>query len=159
MSKDNLVSVQISAEDLAKVNEAVKTIQSVLKPYLVTISTEERKTLPKMSEKTVPFVKKVLEYAGTHLEFAPSYLDINELKKDVDAFDALNKIGMPLEELSTSIIDTTILAGSEAYIASLSYYNAVKQAVKMNQANAKVIFDDLKTRFEANAGKTAKPAG
>jgi hypothetical protein len=156
MNKDNLVSIQISADDLAKVNDAVKTLQNVLMPYLVTISTEERKTLPKMSEKTVPFVKKVLEYCSTHPEFAPTYLSIPELQKDVDAFDALNKIGMPFEELSTSITDTTILAGSEAYIAALSYYNSVKQAVKMNQANAKVIFDDLKVKFEEYGVKTAK---
>jgi hypothetical protein len=157
MSKENLVSIQISDADLNTVNEAYKTIQSVLKPYLVTISTEERKTLPKMNEKTLPFVKKVMEYMVSHSEFSPSYVNPDEMKKDVTAFETLNKIGSPLEELSTAITDTTILAGSEAYIASLAYYNSVKQAVKMNQASAKVIFEDLKTKFEDyGGGKAAK---
>lgn len=150
MDKENLVSIQFTAEDLAKVNEAIKTIKDVIKPYLVTISTEERKTLPKMNEKTVPFVKKVLEYAGSHPEFAPAYLSIPELQIDVEAFDALVRISKPFEEISTSLVDTAMLTGSEAYVAALSYYNAVKRAVMMNVPGAKVVYEDLKTRFEAN---------
>ena len=156
MSAENRISIQITAEDQTKIGEALKTISSVLKPYLISLSTDDRKTLPKMSEKNVPFVKKVLEYAGTHPEFAPSYLSIPELKKDVDAFEVLNKFNNPLNELYIAIEDTVILAGSEAYVAALSYYNAVKQAVKMNVAGAKVIYDDLKTRFEGNGTRAGK---
>ena len=158
MSKENLVSIEIPDSDAAKIAEALNTVKTVLKPYLVSISTEERQTLPKMNEKTVPFVKKVLDYAGSHPEFAPSYLSVPELKKDVDAFEALIKIGKPLEEIAVAITDTTILCGSEAYTAALSYYNAVKQAVRQNVPGAKVIFDDLKTKFEANGTRT-KTAG
>lgn len=156
MSKDNLVSIEVSSEDLAKVSEALKTIKSVLAPYLVTISTDERQTLPKMNEKTVPFVKKVLEYAESHPEFAPSYVSVPELQKDVAAFDTLNKIGKPFDEIAVALTDTTMLAGSEAYVAALSYYNSVKQGVKMNVAGAKVIFDDLKVKFEEYGAKSVK---
>ncbi len=153
MSKENLVSIKLNAEDVAKVNDALKTLQGILKPYLVTISTDERKTLPKMSERNAPFVKKALEYAESHPQFTPSYLSIPELRIDVEAYDSLDKISKPLEELSAALTDTTMLSGSEAFIAALSYYNAVKQAVKMNVAGAKVIFDDLKVRFENNGPK------
>ena len=61
-----------------------------------------------------------------------------------------------MNELYIAIEDTVILAGSEAYVAALSYYNAVKQAVKMNVAGAKVIYDDLRTRFEGNGPRSAK---
>ena len=154
MSMDNQVSVKLSAEDISKIDSALKTINSVLKPYLVTISSDERQELPKMSEKTVPFVQKVLEYAGTHPEFAPAYLNISDLKVDVEGFAALNKIGKPLSELAAAIADTTILCGSEAYTMSLTYYNSVKQAVKMKAPGAKVVFDDLKKRFESNGPKS-----
>ena len=44
-----------------------------------------------------------------------------------------------------------MMAGSEAYIASLSYYNSVKMAAKLNVPGAKPIYDDLKKRFTKNA--------
>jgi hypothetical protein len=156
MSKENLVSIKLSADELSKINNALKVIQDTLKPYLVTISTDDRKSLPKMNEKTLPFVKKALEYAESHPEFAPSYLSIPELRIDLEAFESLNKISNPFDELSVSLEDTTILCGSEAYVAALSYYNAVKQAVKMNVAGAKTVYDDLKVRFEQNGPKAAK---
>jgi hypothetical protein len=40
-----------------------------------------------------------------------------------------------------------MLAGSEAYIAALAYYNSVKQAAKMNVPGARAIYDDLSKRF------------
>jgi len=153
MSKENLVSFTITPEDLGKINAALKTISEVLKPYLVSISTEDRQALPKMNERTTPFVKKVLEYARVHPEFAPSYLNLSELEKDVDAFEALSGVSRPLDELSMALGDTAIQCGSEAYVASLAFYNALKQAVKMNVPGAKVIFEDLKTRFESNGVK------
>jgi hypothetical protein len=156
MSKENLVSIKLTAEEVNKLNEGLKLIKEVLTPYLVTISTDDRKSLPKMNEKNLPFVKKALEYAETHPEFAPSYLSVAELRIDLEAFEALNRFARPLEKLNVSLEDTTILCGSEAYVAALSYYNAVKQAVKMNVAGAKVIYEDLKTRFEANGPRPSK---
>lgn len=156
MSIDNQVSVKLSAGDIEKIDGAIKTINSVLDPYLVTISTDERKELPKMNEKNVPFVKKVLEYAESHPEFAPAYLNISNLKIDVEGFAALNKIEKPLSELAAAITDTTMVCGSEAYTTALTYYNSVKQAVKMKAPGAKVIFDDLKKRFEDNAPRNTE---
>ena len=156
MSNDNLISIEIPQEQLDALDTAINTIKSTLEPYIVTLSVAERKRIPKMNEKTAPFVKKAFEYAVSHPEFTPSYMEVGELKKDVDAFDILNRIGMQLEEISVSLNDTAMQAGSEAYLAALSYYNTVKRAVKDKQASAKVLFEDLKTMFE-NRGRSSGP--
>ena len=57
--------------------------------------------------------------------------------------------------LHDGLDDTTMEAGAESYANSLSYYNSVKQAAKMNVPGAKAIYDDLKKRFE----RTASPEG
>jgi hypothetical protein len=44
------------------------------------------------------------------------------------------------------------LSGSEAYVASLAFYNSVKQAARINVPGAKAIAEDLKLRF-ARQGK------
>ncbi len=66
MSFDNRISLRVTAADQKKINEALKTAQETLKPYLVALTTEERRTLPKMSDRTTPFVEKALGYAQTN---------------------------------------------------------------------------------------------
>lgn len=51
-----------------------------------------------------------------------------------------------------------MVAGSEAYSAALTYYNTVKQANNMNIPGAKVIYEDLKKRFEkTNSSPAPEP--
>jgi hypothetical protein len=147
MSKENTVSIQMAAADLKKIMDAFKTIESTLKPYLIALTPEERKQLPKMSDKTVPFVEKTLDYARSNPQFAPAYMSIPELKIDIEAVYTLTQIARPLDQLGEGISDTMMLAGSEAYIAALAYYNSVKQAAKMNVPGARAIYDDLSKRF------------
>jgi hypothetical protein len=49
-----------------------------------------------------------------------------------------------------------MMAGSEAYVSALSYYNSVKTAAKMNVPGAKIIFEDLSKRF-AKPNRKAVP--
>lgn len=154
MSNENVVSIQIPKEDLQKVMQYLKEIEVILKPYLVALTPEDRKTIPKMSDKTLPFVEKIMEYATINPEFAPMYMNVPEMKIDLDAVADLSPILKMADQLCDNLNDTTMLSGSEAYIASLAYYNNVKQAAKMNVPNAKAIYDDLSKRFEKN--KTSK---
>jgi hypothetical protein len=157
MPKENAVSIQIPAAELKKVLDAFKVIESVLKPYLIALTPEERKQLPKMSDKTVPFVEKTLDYAKTNPQFAPAYMSIPELKIDIEAVYMLTQITRPIDQLREGLGGTMMLAGSEAYIAALAYYNSVKQAAKMNVPGARAIYDDLSKRFpgrpKLDAGK------
>jgi hypothetical protein len=158
MPKENAVSIQIPAAELKKVLDAFKVIESVLRPYLIALTPEERKQLPKMSDKTVPFVEKTLDYAKTNPQFAPAYMSIPELKIDIEAVYTLTQIARPIDQLREGLGGTMMLAGSEAYIAALAYYNSVKQAAKMNVPGARAIYDDLSKRFpgrpKLDAGKT-----
>jgi hypothetical protein len=156
LNKENSVSIQISDADMDKVLDALKTIDAILKPYLVALTPAERQALPKMSDKTTPFVEKCLEYAQTNPQFAPSYMNVGELLIDMKAVNDLTKILRPIEQLNENLNDTTMLSGSEAYTAALTYYNSVKQAAKMNVPNAKTIYEDLVKRFEKSSKKKEK---
>ncbi len=113
-----------------------------------------------MSDKTAPFVSKVLDYVETKAQFAPSYLNVEELKTDLQVVAVLTQIFRPVEQIYENLNDTITQAGSEAYVASLAYYNSVKQAAKMNIPDAKTIFNDLKVRFEKETtAPKEKPEG
>ncbi|WP_439475703.1 hypothetical protein [Algoriphagus formosus] len=123
-------------------------MQSILAPYVVALTPDQRRTLPKMSDGTEPFVGKVVEYADSNPQFLPPFVNKEEFDKDWEAVSSL----LPLLRLCTQIYDnlsdTTMLAGSEAYVSALSYYNSVKQAAKVNVPDAKAIYEDLRKRFE-----------
>jgi hypothetical protein len=144
---ENNVSIKLTPEEFDKISQALEVINSTLKPHLVQLSPEQRRQLPKMSDKTTPFVEKALEMAENHPEFAPSTMVVGELKVDFDSVKTLGKIQKPMEKLFNSLSDTILVAGSEAYIASLAYYNTVKTAAEGDSARAKEIYEELSQRF------------
>lgn len=152
MALENKVSFKLEPEKQSAAKTAVDTLVSTLQPGLISLTDGQRKNIPKMGDGSVPFVQKTLEYVGTNPEFAPKYLDVSELKIDIDAFNLLTTLERPIMQLLTSIDDTKTLSGSEAYITALAYYNAVKFAAKQNIPGAKTIYEDLSKRFEGQKG-------
>lgn len=157
MSAENNISIQIPAETLSTVKANLKECAELLKPYLIALTPDDRQDLPKMSDKTLPFVEKVIDYIASNPEFAPAYLSVPELKIDMTAFGELASLLQLVEPLCDNLRDTQTLAGSEAYTAALAYYNSVKQAAKMNVPNAKTIQEELGKRFKGQ-GVARKPA-
>jgi len=156
MPKDNLLSIVIPPEVATTVLNAINDISTQLKPYVIALSMEERKALPKLGNKTIPFVEKVIEYADTEPQFIPPYLDLAELKRDYAAVNTLNLFHRPLNEIISNISDTLMEEGSDSYRNSLKYYESVKTVAKNDVPNAKTIYEDLKKRFE-NQGKRVEP--
>lgn len=158
MSAENNISIQIPAETLSKVKANLKECADLLKPYLIALTPDDRQNLPKMSDKTQPFVEKVFDYTATNPEFAPAFVSVPELKVDLAAFSDLASLLQLAEPLCNNLRDTEMLAGSEAYTAALAYYNSVKQAARMNVPNAKTILEDLSKRFERGSYKRGTAA-
>ena len=82
----------------------------------------------------------------------PGYLDINEMDVDLQAVELLQGYYYLLRQITQGLDDTTMLAGSEALTTALSFYGAIKGAVKQKAPGAKVVYDDLK-RYFADRGK------
>jgi hypothetical protein len=155
---ENRISIQIPPEVQEKVKAAVKVIDEALKPYLKSLTADERQTLPKMGDTSIPFVRKGLEYTQTNPEFAPAYISPEELLKDVVAVEVLSQVFRPMSHVTRALEDTIMLAGSEAYVAALGYYNSVKQAKKLGIPAAAAIYEDLHKRFPRRKGKDSEPA-
>jgi hypothetical protein len=156
MPSENVVSIQIPPVEMQEIMTKLQEVSAILNPYLIALSPEERKTIPKMNDKTRPFVEKTLDYAKSNPEFAPSYMSVPELQIDMKAVYDLSNILQLLEPMLDNVNDTEMLSGSEAYVAALTYYNSVKHAAKMNVLSAKAIYEDLSKRFEGQGVKAKK---
>jgi hypothetical protein len=147
MAKENKISLSLSAQEKQQLQAAVKTIQDILLPQLVQLDPDDRREILKMGDKTVAFVNKAYEHATRNPELAPSYLDLGEMKKDLDAIDDLRAVLMPLEQMNLILTDSIMLAGSEAYNDALVFYNSVKAAAKIKIGASEQIYNDLSVRF------------
>jgi hypothetical protein len=143
----NLHVQQVPVEVLAQAKSLVEQLTALLSPYMVSLSSTDRQTIPKMGEKTLSFVTKAQEFAGQYPGLMPTF--VNKADFDSDVADATNLIGLKsqIDQVASLVDDTVMVAGSEAYIAALAFYNNVKLAAKQNVPGAKVINDDLAARF------------
>jgi hypothetical protein len=153
MSTPNRVSADIPASVVTEVTNHLNAVRTLLEPYLEVLTPDERKTMAKMSDKTIAFVTKAEGYTKTNPEFVPSFMELPEFYKDMTLVLLLKPMLDIAEQIASNIDDTTMLGGSEAYMAALLYYASVKMAAKTNQPGAKVIYEDLSMRFPGNAGK------
>jgi hypothetical protein len=146
MPSDNRISAAISAADKALIITKLNEIRALL-PFLVNLTADERKELPKIGDKTLAFDQKCAGYMAARPELVPGFINLTELNKDrvlmSDTDDLLREFNMTVEALS----DTFLLAGSEAYMADLAFYQNVRQAAKRGVTGVDAIYDDLRQRF------------
>ncbi len=147
MPTENHISFSLTPEEEQQLNASFETMHSILSPKLIALNAEQRRSIPKMSDKSIPFVEKVFKYCDTDPQFALPYMDINAFRKDMDAVKTLKQLYNPLNQLISNMDDTIMLSGSEAYLFALAYYNSVKLATRMSVPDAKVIYDDLRVRY------------
>jgi hypothetical protein len=119
------ISATLSQTDRDSLMAAITTIKAKL-PFLIDLSAEERKALPKMGDKSRAFVSRALEVATQNPDFLPRSFDLEEMRKDVQLFEALFPLLMALTQLQELVDDTCLAVGSEAYASALQVYSYAK---------------------------------
>jgi hypothetical protein len=138
------ISAALTQSDRDAVMDAVATIKAKL-PFLVDLSAEERKALPKMGDKSRAFVSKALEVATQNPNFLPRSFSLEELRKDVQLFEALYPLLLSMTQLQELLDDTCLAVGSEAYAAALQVYNYAKASGNVGGMDA--VLGEMGQRF------------
>ena len=147
MSTQNQLSILIPTTVIDEVMLKLQECKTSLAPYLQGLTTEERKSLFKMGNKTVANVQKTKSYVDTNPEFVPGSMDKTEFLKDEAVVSLLSPISNLALQLATDVDDTVMLAGSEALQAAMLYYGQVKEANSRGIPTARPIYEDLSQRF------------
>jgi energy-converting hydrogenase Eha subunit F len=132
---------------LADAQSLIDEANAILSPYLLPLTPAERHNMAKMGDKTLSFVEKAQDYAHQYPQFCPSYLNVAAFDTDMTDATGLRTVHITAKQLSDNIDDTVMVAGSEAYQAALTFYNAVKAAAVQDIPGAKEVYNDLKARF------------
>jgi hypothetical protein len=153
---ENRVSATILPEDLEAIQAAIATLKEKL-PFLLSLTTEESKSLLRLGDKSRAFVAKTLEFASQHPEILPTMFDLQEMEEDLSLFEALYPIQMALTELTEQVTDTMAVAGSEAYAAARLVYSYAKAGNLDGELEP--YLEDLGKRFRRARAKRAESSG
>jgi len=144
------IDATLSATDLEDVMAALETVRQKL-PFLVGLTPTERRQLAKIGRKSQTFVVKALDMAATHTELMPRCLNVEEARRDVELFEALNPVLQTLNQLRELVEDTQMVVGSEAYAAARLAYSSAKTSGKGMGLDG--VVDDLSLQFSRKTRK------
>jgi len=153
MNNDNRISLNIPADVQAQALEHFRQGAALIDPYLISLTPEEAKGLPKVGDKGYAFVNKGNEYLQSPTTSIPPYVDKDEVAVDLAGYDTLRQFAQVIRPILDRVEDTMTLSGSEAYVGVLSFYGYIKGAAKSGVSGAQTIYDDLSARFPGRKSK------
>lgn len=147
MALDNLISLNLSDEELKTMEDAVTAIKTILEGKTVNLTPEQRQTYGRLGNRTENWITKVMEYIDRRPELTPMYINVPEFKQDFEIRKKLKPILSQLAFLSESIDDTTVLLGNDIYNYALAYYRNIKLVSQENVPGTTEVYNDLASQF------------
>ncbi len=147
MAIDNLISITLTDEEVASINQAIATLNNVLQNKVVNLTPEERRQYGSIADRNKVLVDKCKDY----MEQAPETLPVTIDKAEFDAdYKARKQLELPLRDLTRimeKLQDTKTLLDHDNLQASLTYYRYIKYLAQENEAGTSSIYKDLKQHY------------
>lgn len=150
-----LTQITFSKDDQKEVMQAIATIQQTLS-FLINLSQEERRSLPKLGDKTRIFIQKAMEVVNQNSEFMPRSFEVANMQREVDLYEGLYPILLAIAKLHELVDDTYVAAGNEAYTSARTVYSSAK--VNGRGMGVDAVVDELGQRFSRKSRKSAPEA-
>ncbi|GHV27561.1 hypothetical protein AGMMS4952_09460 [Spirochaetia bacterium] len=124
-----------------------------LGPYRTPLTTEERKEMAIVGDKTLAFLEKSKEFVELYPELIPAWNDKANFTDDCDDIRNLPPVKNLADQAQEAIYNIYYLAGNEAYHWALDFYNSAKHAAGRDVPNAKIVAAELGKRFQGQGRK------
>lgn len=152
---NNSISIVIPDEVSREVENDAQNLRRKLDPYLTEISNEDKKEMLKLGDKSLAFVTKAKDWARSNPKLVPPYGDLDEFKRDFEAYEKLKEFVKLLKPLVNDLEDTIMKLGNDIYKESLVYYGYMEGAADAHVEDAREAYMDLKERFPGRGPKAA----
>ena len=150
----NLISLNLSAQDTADLDAALDTLRRVFAP-LIALQPAQRRELFKMGDKSEAFCRQTLSLLADNPQIVPPNLGVAEAQADLVALDLLRPRLMRLRQLMERADDTEMALGSDIIGVALEGYALLKVSGKGEAL--KGARKELSARF-AKGARAAEPA-
>ncbi|MGH6646775.1 hypothetical protein [Aquabacterium sp.] len=151
----NLISLTLTAADHAAIADALSTLESKLSG-LISLSTDERRSLNKMGEKSETFCRRTLVAMSDNAGLIPADVDVAEAQRDLAQLDALRPHIARLTKLLGRAEDSEMALGSDVMVTALEGYALLKVLGKGSGLDS--LRKDMSVRFMRKTRATESPA-
>lgn len=149
------VNFTLSEDELKEISDVLDKLCGMLEPKTISLTPKLRQKLPKMGDKNLAFVEKTIGMADKNPDFVPSYIKLEETKKDFNRAKAIRVIKWKIEVINQKLEDTGIKSGNEALSTCLVIDNHIKDMAKaIRSVEAQMALDELRVRFLRNSSKS-----
>ncbi|WP_372013895.1 hypothetical protein [Pseudoxanthomonas sp. 10H] len=151
----NLVSLEISNEQLAQAEQAVTALEQAL-AGLVSLSIAERRRLTKMGQKSEVFCRQTLRVLAQNPQIVPPGLALAEAQADLQALDQLAPLLDRVQRLAERGRDTEMALGADVMDAALEGYALLRVSGKQQGLDG--LRKELSSRWARRSSAEAEPA-
>ena len=151
----NLVSLDISAADVAEFDAALAVIEKFVKP-LLSLTADEVKGLSKMGDKSEQFCRQAAMLLGQNSEVLPATVAVDGMVSDLAAFDMLRPRAVRLHDAVAKLDDTLMALGSDVMVAASKGYGLMQMFGK--DESLTMLQDAMLVRRPGNRKPKAAPA-
>ena len=154
MARQNLISAEVAETTIANAIQNINDIKAGF-PFLINLSTAERKKFRKMGPKSVDYVNDNVTGASQFNSSLPNDFPFVEFTKDVKLINAIYPLLVASQALTEGLNDTLLALGSDAMKEADEVYGFLKLAAKTD-ANAKALVEQISRRFKGQGKKIKK---
>ena len=151
----NLVSLDISAADVAEFDAALAVIEKLDKT-LLSLTADEVKGLSKMGDKSEQFCRQAAMVLGQNRDVLPATFALDEMVSDLAAFDMLRPRAVRLHDAVAKLDDTLMALGSDVMVAASKGYGLMQMFGK--DESLTMLQDAMLVRRPGNRKPKAAPA-
>ena len=153
---NNRIDTVMTPAQVTDVKNAITAINTAIS-FSVSLTAEERMTLPKISVANKSFTEDAINALDNNAAIFPAYLNVGQMQNDLKLYQQLDELATILRQTLERIEDTRILAGSEAYVAALTVYKIVGAAAKAGIEGSETIYEQLRERFTTSTNSKITP--
>jgi hypothetical protein len=119
----------LSPADVDSILAAIAAVHQKMAPVLINLTSADRKSLSKLGDKSLAFVKKAVDVAAQHPQILPASHSVEDVRQSTERFQSMSTVQLALQQLYRQVRDTTIKTGSDAYAIARTIYAATKSPV------------------------------
>jgi hypothetical protein len=117
------------------------------------ITAKNKRRLHGVGIKTLGFIERAFASAKSFPDFAPHYLNTALLDGKFNELMNIMSLKEVLKQFADNVETTYLLISNDCYQNALTYYESLKEAVKMRESCAETVFKELQPFFKSHKSK------
>jgi len=146
------ISATLTDADWNIIKQKFSEVEGLM-PFLINLTTKERRSGLKLGKKTEKFLYDIQKIATISPQLIPQYIDMAEFGKDFDLLLNLSYVETKLRQLTEAVNDTRLAVAKECSAPALAIYQNIKRASQSQVPGADSALNDLKPYFKKERKK------